>query len=328
MNFVKKIFTWIWNHKKEDVAILLCIALGLVFIYSGYSKLDPVIETFEFTFVDIGIANWYTAPIIARLLIGLEFFLGILLILNYQLKKFTLPFTIGLLLFFIVYLIIQINVAGNNGNCGCFGERLHMTPLQAIIKNVIMIAMALVAFFLFKGWKVKYNKLFLSFILVTALAVPFIVNVVNYDYTSNNLEEKVNYPLELDLLYHPEDTSKVEVPKVDLRKGKHVVAFLSLSCPHCRIAAKKFHLIKRNNPELSIYFILNGSKDKLVPFHEDTKSDNIPYSFCLGKTFVQLASAQLPRIYYLDNSVVVKKVDYFELNQYAIEEWIKTGKPD
>ncbi|MBK7816218.1 MAG: DoxX family membrane protein [Sphingobacteriaceae bacterium] len=79
--------------------MLLSIALGAIFIYSGWSKLDPVIETFEFTFVDLGIGNWYTAPIIARLLIGLEFLIGFLLIINYDLRKFTLPLTIGLLIF-------------------------------------------------------------------------------------------------------------------------------------------------------------------------------------------------------------------------------------
>lgn len=311
---------------KKILAILISVCLGLIFIYSGWTKLDPVIETFEFTFVDIGVGNWYTAPVIARLLIGLEFFIGILLIMNYNLKKFTLPFTIALLTFFIIYLIVQIAVNGNNGNCGCFGEHLKMTPLQAIIKNVLMIGAAVIVYFLYEGWKLKQNSMLLNFMAVSAMCVPFLFNPVDFSYTSNNMDEKINYPLELNLLYQPEDTSKVEVPKVELRNGKHVIAFLSLSCPHCRIAAKKFRLIKKNNPQLPVYFILNGDKNKLQPFLEDTKADNIPYSFCLGKTFVQLASAQLPRIYYLDNGEVVKKVDYFELNQYKIEDWIKTGK--
>ncbi|MDP1800985.1 MAG: hypothetical protein Q8L81_06520 [Bacteroidota bacterium] len=311
---------------KKIIAILISIGLGLIFIYSGYTKLLPVIETFEFTFVEIGIANWYAAPIIARLLIGLEFFLGLLLIMNYNLKKFTLPFTIGLLLFFIIYLIIQIASSGNEGNCGCFGEHLKMTPLEAIIKNVIMIAGCLVVYFLFDGWKIKYNKQLLSFTCVTAILVPFAFNPVDYAYTSNNLDEKVNYPLELKTLYEPEDTSKVEIPTVDMRKGKHVVAFLSLSCPHCRIAAKKFRLIKKNNPDLPIYFVLNGDKPKYKEFIEDTHADNIPATFCLGKTFVNFTGPNLPRIYYLDNGILVKKVDYYELNQYNIEEWLKTGK--
>lgn len=311
---------------KIIIASVISIILGLVFIYSGYSKINPVIETFEFTFVDIGIANWYTAPLIARGLIGLEFFIGLLLIANYNLKKFTLPLMTGLLLFFVVYLLIQINSSGNHGNCGCFGERLHMTPLQAIYKNLVMIALGAVVYFLFDGWKLKANKLVMSFCLVCALTVPFILNPVDYAYTSNNLDEKVNYPLELNLLFQPEDSIKVEIPKINLRKGKHVVAFVSLTCPHCRIAAKKFRLIKKNNPSLPIYFILNGDRKDYLPFIEDTKADNIPGSYCLGKSFVQLAGTNLPRIYYLDNGMVVKKVDYYELNQYNIEHWVNDSK--
>ena len=306
---------------KRIIAITLSIIVGSIFIYSGYTKLFPVIETFEFTFVELGIANWYTAPFIARLFLGLEFFVGCLLILNYQLKKITIPITIILLSFFTIYLIIQIFVSGNNGNCGCFGEHLKMTPLQAIIKNAIMFGLLFIVYFIYEGWKIKYNSLLLSSVGVTLILTPFIINPIDYNYTSNNLDEKVNYPLALNLLFQPEDSSKVEIPKVDIRKGNHVAAFLSLKCPHCKIAAKKFRLIKKNNPQISIYFILNGQKSDYSNFIEETKADNIPYSFCLGKTFVKLASFRLPRIYYLNNGIVFRKVDYLELNQYEIEDW-------
>ncbi|MCU0359139.1 MAG: hypothetical protein MUF75_00245 [Bacteroidia bacterium] len=303
-------------------AILFSILLGLVFLYSAYTKLYPVIETFEFSFVEIGIGNWYTAPIEARLMIGLEFFIGGLLISNYKLKAFSLPLAAGVLLFFIIYLSVQIAVSGNEGNCGCFGEHIKMSPLQAIIKNLVMLVLIAYVYKFYAGWQIKYNALLLSLSGLSCVALPFVVNPIDYTYSSNNLQEKINYPLELNLLYHPEDTSKVEVPKIELREGKHVLAFLSLSCPHCRIAAKKFRLIKRSNPELSIYFVLNGGKEKLSEFLKDTKAENIPYSFCLGKTFVHLASAQLPRIYYLDNSIVIKKVDYYELSQSDLENWM------
>jgi len=311
---------------KRIAAILLSVCLGLVFIYSGYSKIFPI-EPFEFTFVDLGVANWYTAPVIARLLIGLEFFIGALLIANYKLRKFTIPFTLGLLLLFVIYLTVQIIKNGNTGNCGCFGESIQMSPGEGIIKNVIMIGIGVLIYILSEGWKMRYNALFLCLLAVTVSGLPFILNPVDYRYTSNNLDEKVGYPLELNLLYAPEDSVKVEIPKTDLRKGRHVVAFLSLTCGHCRIAAKKFRLIKKNNPELPIYFVINGDRSKFPDFIEDTRATNIPYSYCLGKTFVQLSSAHLPRIYYLDNGIVVKKVDYYELNQYAVENWIKTGKP-
>jgi hypothetical protein len=201
-----------------------------------------------------------------------------------------------------------------------------MTPLEAIIKNVIMMLLAFVVLRWYEGWSVKHSTVMLAAVGTAVLGLPFIINPVDYSYNSNNLEEKVNYPLELEMLYQPEDTSKVQIPSTDLRKGKQIVAFLSLTCSHCRIAAKKFRLIKKSDPSMPIYFILNGDKSNLEPFLEDTRADNIPYSFCLGKTFVQLASARLPRIYYLDNSIVVKKVDYFELNQYDIEQWLTKGR--
>lgn len=303
-------------------AILVSALLGLVFLYSAYTKLFPIIEPFEFTFVDMGLGNWYTAPIIARLFIGLECSTGLLLLLHFRLKKFTLPLTVILLIALSVYLIIQLSVSGNEGNCGCFGEHLPMTPFQALIKNLVMLLLCWLLYKLSDGWSGKFDKLLLSFLMVTGLGLPFVLNAVDYSYTSNNLDEKVNYPLALNLLYAPEDSSKVEIPKAELRRGKQVLAFLSLTCSHCRVAAKKFRLIKKKNPSLPIYFILNGDRKRYPEFVKDTKADNIPSSYCLGKTFVQLASAQLPRIYYLQDGVVIKKVDYFELNQYDIEDWI------
>lgn len=305
---------------------LISVGLGLVFLYSGYTKLTPVIETFEFSFVDVGIGNWYSAPVLARLMIGLEFFVGLLLILNYNLKKFTLPLAAGLLLFFCVYLVLQIILSGNEGNCGCFGEHVKMTPLEAIVKNIIMLGLALPVYLRHEGWKIGFNRLLLSFTGLTTLLIPFLLNPVDYSYTSNNLDEEVNYPLELNALFSPEDSSKVEIPKVDIRKGKHVLAFMSLKCPHCRVAAKKFRLIKNNNPEIPIYFVLNGDKKDLNAFLEDTRIENIPYSFALGKAFVQLSGTTLPKIYYLNNTIVYKKVDYYELNQYQIEDWLKEKK--
>ena len=73
---------------KKIILILLSGSIGLLFIVSAATKIYPM-EPFEYQFVDIGIASWKTAPFIARFFIGVEFFLGMLLILNIFLKKFT-----------------------------------------------------------------------------------------------------------------------------------------------------------------------------------------------------------------------------------------------
>jgi len=71
---------------KKIILGLLCVLMSAVFIFSGYTKLYPI-EPFEYTFVDLGFINWQIAPFIARILIGLEFFIGILLLLNLGLRK-------------------------------------------------------------------------------------------------------------------------------------------------------------------------------------------------------------------------------------------------
>ena len=94
---------------------LLCTLMGAVFIFSGYSKLYPI-EPFEYTFVDIGLFNWRIAPFVARILISCEFLIGILLVLNLQLRKVAYKFGIALLLVFCVYLILLMTLSGNKGN--------------------------------------------------------------------------------------------------------------------------------------------------------------------------------------------------------------------
>ena len=295
--------------------------MGLVFIYSGYTKLNPI-EPFEFTFVDLGIASWKTAPVIARFLIGLEFLIGILLIFGLYIKRFTLKITISLLVMFTVYLLVILFKDGNNGNCGCFGNALAMTPLQAIFKNLIMVVIGIVLYKFFEGFHFKkFGPWLLTIFICTSLSMPHILNYVDFDYSESYLVPKENFfKLELDSLYKD---AKVNVPPADLKEGKKILAFMSMSCPHCRIAAKKLRLMKQKNPSLPIYFILNGDNDKIKPFFEDTKASNIQFCILNGKNFVYLAGVNMPTLYLINRSVVENRVNYLELDQEEIEKWLK-----
>src|ERR1022692_930913 len=130
---------------KKIIFGLLSALMGAVFLFSAYTKLYPI-EPFEYTFVDLGIGNWQTAPFIARILIGLEFLIGFSLITQLRLKKITYKLSIVALLIFCLYLILEIIFSGNKGNCGCFGTTLFMTPLQALIKNIIMLTILMLLY--------------------------------------------------------------------------------------------------------------------------------------------------------------------------------------
>ena len=298
----------------------LCSLMGLVFIYSGYTKLHPI-EPFEYTFVDLGIGGWRLAPFIARFMIGLEFFIGLLLIFNILIKRFTLKLTIGSLIFFSLYLLFVILKTGNNGNCGCFGTAIVMTPLQALIKNGIMLIVSLVIYRFYDGLNYgKINKWLVGTTLLMAFSMPHILNYVDFNYSEAYLTKKENhFKLELDSVY---SHAKIHTPPTSLSKGKHIIAFMSMSCPHCRTAAKKLRLMKEQNPNISMYLILNGDYNKIQPFFEDTKATNIDYCILNGKNFVYLAGLDMPAIYMVNNSVVENWVNYMQLDQTEIEKWL------
>lgn len=294
--------------------------MGLVFLYSAYTKLHPI-EPFEYTFVDLGFGGWRLAPFIARFMIGLEFFIGLLLIFGLYIKRFTIKLTIGSLLFFSVYLIFVMINEGNNGNCGCFGSAIVMTPLQALIKNGVMIVLSIVIFKFYDGLNYKKVGKWLFWVLfLTSFVMPHILNYVDIDYSEAYLTKKEDsFKLELDSVYKD---AKIHAPPRSLSEGKHIIAFMSLSCPHCRVAAKKLRLMKEKNPNISIYLILNGDYKKIQPFFEDTKARNIDYCILNGRNFVYLAGLDMPAIYMVNNSVVENWVTYINLDQSEIEKWL------
>jgi hypothetical protein len=299
----------------------LILIIGLLFIYSGYTKLYPI-EPFEFTFIDLGIASWRTAPFIARFLIGLEFFIGLLLIFGISIKRFTIYLTSITLILFSVYLIIIMIINGNNGNCGCFGTAISMTPLQALIKNIVML---LACFFIYKRFEgfnyKKFNKWIIGLLAIFSFTMPHVLNYIDFEYSSSYLTKKEDhFKLELDSLYK---NAKINTPPKTLSKGKHIIAFMSMTCSHCRIAAKKMRLMKDKNKNLPIYFVLNGDTSKIKPFFDDTKAQKINYCLLNGKSFVYLAGLQMPTIYLVNNEIVENWITYLDLDQSEVEKWLK-----
>ena len=131
--------------KKETISWIIRSIVAALFIVSAIAKLYPspyfAISTFEVKqLYSLGFSADF-APYFSRTLIGVEFALGILLLVNHYLKKITIPATIALLVVFIIHLSYETFISGNSGNCGCFGELIPMTPVEAIIKNIIAVGL-------------------------------------------------------------------------------------------------------------------------------------------------------------------------------------------
>lgn len=306
---------------KKLCSILLSALIGLTFLFSAYSKLFPI-EPFEYLLVGTTFISWKASVIVARCIIGIEFIMGILFLFSIISKR-TIIVTMMLLAVFCFHLFIQILLKGNEADCGCFGTWLSMTPFQAIVKNAIMV---LILFGLYKlnfsfNLKIKQKELYISII---GLAAIFIVNPIDFEYSSSYLNKPFsNFQLELDTVYNSRNTDKIEKPKIDIRRGKYILGFLSSTCPHCMIAAQKLSVIHSENQRIPIYFFINGENDKIKLFRQKTNIEEIPFSKLNGQLFIELAGLNLPVIYYLNNSIVEKQVDYFTLEQDYIEQWLK-----
>jgi hypothetical protein len=197
-----------------------------------------------------------------------------------------------------------------------------MTPSQAIVKNCVLIA---VCFFMKKylsGYDYgRFGKWLFIGICVTGLGLPFILNTVDLDFSYAYINRPANnFKLELDSLYKD---AKMNTPPKDLTKGRKIIAFLSAECPHCRIAGKKIALLKRDNPELPFYIVINGTPDEIHDFFNETHANTIPFCQLNGRNFIYLAGTHLPMIYLVRNSVVENNINYFQINADELHKWVR-----
>lgn len=291
---------------------IIRIAVGLVFILSGYAKLFPV-EPFEIIFVDLGISNWLFSPFLARFIIAFEIFLGLSIIFNYWIKNIIYKIALGSLAVFTAYLIYILIIKGNDVDCGCFGNLLSLTPIVSIIKNVVLIVMLLLI-------KRRYHTSGLCWLPILLLAIAFtstfLLNRVGLQNAQGiELNEKIDYS-DLPPLYKTQQ-------KVNFSEGNKLVVFLSVKCPHCESAAHKLHYLQTQNNINNMYVVLASKDEKNIqPFFTKTKLD-LPFIWINNDDFFKYSGGRLPAFVYLEDGVLKKKWtgEFFKVEE--IEELIK-----
>ncbi|HXU27690.1 MAG TPA: hypothetical protein VN698_10690, partial [Bacteroidia bacterium] len=196
-----------------------------------------------------------------------------------------------------------------------------MSPLKALLKNIAMLAIFIALYIYHDGFNFgKFSKYIVAAVIVTSITLPFILNPVQLDYAESYLNKpENNFYLPLDTLYNK---AVLGNPPKTLSKGKKIILFFSLSCSHCRIAAKKVRTINKINPAIPFYMVLNGKEEKLASFFDDTNTESIDHCMLKGNSFTYLAGLSLPTIYLVNNSTVEHVVDYIHLDQQELESWL------
>ena len=227
-----------------------------------------------------------TASYFSRTLIGCELALGILLLQPHFYKRLVLPMSFLILFIFSAHLSYDILTNGNSGNCGCFGSLLPMSPLQALIKNII--AMGLIGLLYAKTDKLKdkMNFSFVSSITFASILAVYLVGPLKKAQTviqdqpeiemndngnnSTTVIDTIGVKVAADNttikdIKVEEVVPKIDEPKkkksgfsnffADIDKGRKILCFFAPGCDHCKETAKELTQLKKqvaDFPDLKI----------------------------------------------------------------------------
>ncbi|MBO7371696.1 MAG: hypothetical protein J6U34_04225, partial [Bacteroidales bacterium] len=169
----------------ESLKIFFRELLGLVFILSAVAKLAGA-DNFELYVFSLGWFSLGASFVIARLVIAAELFLGVWLMLNTQ-PKAALRLAVAMLAGFSVFLIIMI-VKGSRDNCHCFGDLVDFSPVQSLIKNAVLLAVALLSMRI-KPFAIPRSNLITIAAAVASVAAVFIISPPdNFRYSSYSVD--------------------------------------------------------------------------------------------------------------------------------------------
>ena len=348
--------------KKETISWILRLIISALFILSAVAKLYPspyfAISTFEVKqLYPLGFSEGF-APYFSRILIGIEFALGIAILLKDYLKKITIPATILLLAVFTIHLGYTTFVSGNAGNCGCFGELIPMTPVEAIIKNIIAIGLLVWLFKLVPAdeksnfWLLK--SVGLGCILALFMLAPIRPVEKVMDEPTSEIQENLGVVIDSTSLLTNEvptaaitkDTvKKVEEKKLEdapkkVKSGyekyfsgidtdKKILCYFVPGCDHCMDTAKELNEMRKKDKNFPpVYVIFMDEEPEKIPTFFEFAGTKFPYKMIDVIPFwTELGSGRdTPGVKYLWNGNEFKYYDGINENKFNGAEFKKLIK--
>ena len=279
------------------ITFTLRIFLGLTFIASAILKLFPI-EAFDARILETApFLGWTFSMILARIIIASELALGIFIIAGLWLRRVVYPLTIAMLVFFTGIIIYAFIRFGNEPNCGCFGELLPFSNFQSLLKNSVFIAITLFLFYHTQKQSLKY-----WWIGCCVLAVSTFTIFMMYKIPLFLDEIELKKPIVAEYL----NCENFQIQEADFQQ-KHLVLFLSCTCPKCKEMVRNMETLNRIHPLQNVCFFIREDSVTTVNQLFDNKEISFPYKVIPPDTFHNyLPAPYIPFIGLVDSGKFIR----------------------
>jgi hypothetical protein len=283
--------------------------------------------------VPLGIDICY-APYFSRFLIATEIAIGVAILQPHFLKRFVVPVASLMLIVFSIHLTYTIFSTGNSGNCGCFGELIPMSPLQALIKNIIGIGLLVYLFFNCSDREKGKNSfsllslLYIGITLLMFLLLPFCPCSCNSDSKEviikddaidlsddfviesdsiSKIDSIIKKPIDIKDLGPKKRRSKYRQHVRGIDEGKKILCFFSPGCGHCQDAVKEISKLSRERKDFpEVYIIFMDEEAEKIPQFIKASGRRFSYKLMDISSFYGLmgTTKDTPGVVYLWNGNV------------------------
>ena len=177
------------------LTVLMRLTVGGVFIFSGFAKgVDPWGTTYKITdyLSAMGATSWTGVALLAAVaLAATEFMLGVALAVGAYRRS--APWLGLLMMVIMIPVTLWIAATGAVGDCGCFGDALHLSAWATVGKNVLLTLGLIYLVLLNRSVRGLFGPAVQW--LVMALSLAFVLAVAYYGYFTQPLIDYRPYPV-------------------------------------------------------------------------------------------------------------------------------------
>ena len=282
------------------------------------------IDEFEIYIYSFDIFSFLLTTFVSRFIIIGEFILGLFLILKIN-YKLTWRLTFISLILFTLFLI-YVAIFRQDANCHCFGELVELSPLESIIKNLVMIALLIL------GQRTTDNgqqtqAQSSKLLVLSSTFLVFIISPPDSIYKMiYSTEKEVST---VDLYKSFDEVVKIDFTEEGLvfdsissfkEKENQLIVIVSSGCKYCRLGLKKLSLMMKNEDLATdnVDIFIWGSPEGIENFRNETMTEDYSYWHIMPNRAIEITYGRFPIFIFLKEKDIIKIGDFRDVDDAFI----------